>query len=54
MNKLLVFYPAMICFWGSCLVFDLLFLPFTGMRIAWPLCMAYYAMRWYELKDLDE
>jgi len=51
MNKLLMFYPIMIIFWGACLVFDLYFLPFTGMRIAWPICMAYYAMRWNELKD---
>jgi hypothetical protein len=52
MNKLLIFYPAMIFFWVVCLVFDLIFLPFTGMRIAWPICIAYYATRWNEVKDL--
>ena len=35
-NKLLLFYPVMIGFWALCLILDLIFLPFTGLRIAWP------------------
>jgi len=57
-DMFLKFYPIMIGFWGFCLILDLIFLPFTGLRLAWPICMAYYAMRWRDMKawsdKLDE
>ena len=53
-SKLLLFYPVMIGFWALCLVLDLIFLPFTGLRIAWPICMAYYAMRWHDAKEWQD
>ena len=53
-SKLLLFYPVMIGFWAFCLVLDLIFLPFTGLRIAWPICMAYYAMRWRDAKEWQD
>ena len=53
-SKLLMFYPVMIVFWLLCLVLDLIFLPFTGLRIAWPICMAYYAMRWKDAKEWQD
>jgi len=53
-SKLLLFYPVMIGVWALCLVLDLIFLPFTGLRIAWPICMAYYAMRWRDAKEWQD